>query len=206
MSRQAIKGPQHAGYKLAYAISFLCNPLLIAVFLYLTISLRTASHPYEGLLWWIIICLGVSIAPILFIRRGVVRGKFSDHDISKREQRLIPILFALGCMAITLILLIFLHVSERLLATFVGMIGAIVAALLITQFARWKISLHLIGITGAVLTLSLLVSPKFYFLAVLIAVVGWARWRLEAHTIMQTIAGVALAAGVTAITFRLFGL
>ncbi|RED66232.1 hypothetical protein [Cohnella lupini] len=195
-----------AGDKIAYAISFLFNPLLIAVPLYLIVALHTAANLSEGLAWWLVISLGVSLAPILFIRRGVAKGKFTDHDVSRREQRLLPFLFTLACLAIALVVLLALDVSIELLATFTGMLATIVVALLITQWASWKISLHLIGVTGAVLTLGLLISSTLYLLTPLVVVVGWARWRLKAHTAMQAVAGAAVATGVTLISFRLFGL
>ena len=78
-------------------------------------------------------------------------------------------------------------------------------ALMITQLARWKISLHLIGITGAVITMGLIVGPLLFLLAPLILLVGCARWLVRAHTLLQACAGTALAGSITVLTFWLFG-
>ncbi|TVX95301.1 hypothetical protein [Cohnella terricola] len=194
------------GFRLAYAISFLFHPFVVVMPLFLIVSLQFASNAIEAIIWWLLIVAGVSAAPFAFIRRGVVKGKLADHDISKREQRLVPFLYTIGCMAISLALLLALRVPVELLATFTGMISAVALALLVTQLARWKISLHLIGISGAVLTLGLLVSAWYFSLTPLIALVGWARWRVKAHTPTQAAAGVFLASVVTIAVCILYGL
>jgi len=194
------------GYRLAYAISFLFHPFVVVMPLFLIVSLRYASNMGEAIIWWLLIVAGVSGAPFAFIRRGVVKGKLTDLDISKREQRLVPFLYTIGCMAISLALLVVLSVPKELLATFTGMVCAVALALLVTHFARWKISLHLIGISGAVLTLGLLASAWYFSLTPLIALVGWARWRVKAHTPMQAAAGAFLASAVTIAVYLLYGL
>jgi len=195
-----------AGYRIAYWISFLFHPFVIVAPLFYIVSFRYAEHAYEGALWGTLVCVGVAGAPYAFIRRGVKQGRWTDRDISRREQRLAPFLITLGCMLLSMVLLLVLRAPLPLLATFSGMVLAVAAALLVTQLARWKISLHLIGFTGAVLTLALLVTPRAYGLVPLIAVVGWARWRVRAHTPMQAAAGAALAAVVTFAVVGLFGL
>jgi len=39
-----------------------------------------------------------------------------------------------------------------------------------------------------------------------VALIAWARWKLEAHTPFQAICGAVLAVAVTITTFWLFGL
>ncbi|MFC4601224.1 hypothetical protein [Cohnella hongkongensis] len=195
-----------AAYRLAHIVSFLLHPFALIVPLFMTVSVRFAPNVYEGVLCGIVVSLGAAGAPFAFIRRGVARGRWSDHDVSRREQRLVPFLYTIGSMLCTLAFLFLLEAPVELLAVFAGMICAVAAALLVTQLARWKISLHLIGITGTVLTLALLVAPFAYWLAPLIALVGWARWRVGAHTPSQALAGASLAAAVTFLVYRLFGL
>jgi hypothetical protein len=197
---------QSAAYRLAYLVSFLLHPFVLIVPLFMIVSIRFAPHVYEGVLCGIVVSLGAAGAPFAFIRRGVARGRWSDHDISRREQRLVPFLYTIACMVCVFAFLLLLEAPIELLATFAGMVCAVAAALLVTQLARWKISLHLIGITGTVLTLALLVSPNFYWCAPLIVLVGWARWRVGAHTPWQALAGASMAAAVTFLVYRLFGL
>jgi hypothetical protein len=66
-----------------------------------------------------------------------------------------------------------------LLASVVAVLVAGVLTLTITT--QWKISLHLVGITGAVTVLVLLFGPLALLLAPLVPLVGWARWQVRAH-------------------------
>lgn len=155
------------------------------------------------MLWWIVAVLGISVAPFLFIRHGVRRGHYSDHLISRREQRLIPLLFVIGCMTISFALLYFLGASHLLVATMTAVIVACSISLLITRY--WKISLHLVGIAGAVTVCVLMFGVLFLLLAPLVAIVAWARWQGGAHTLLQAAVGAALAVGVTMTIFWMFG-
>jgi hypothetical protein len=65
-----------------------------------------------------------------------------------------------------------------------AIIVSCLVALLITQFAHWKISLHMVGITGAITTLGLVMGSPFFLLAPFAVIVGWARWRVHAHTLL----------------------
>ncbi|GHO57750.1 hypothetical protein KSB_62250 [Ktedonobacter robiniae] len=83
-------------------------------------------------------------------------------------------------------------------------LAAVAVAAVITQY--WKISLHLVGIAGAVTVCCLLWGPLCLFLSSLVVLVGWARWRLHAHTWFQALAGTILAISVMILIYRLFGL
>ena len=188
--------------RLAQGISLVTNPLFVALPLCLIVALLTASDILQALLWWVVTAVGVSFAPLFFIQHGVRRGRYTDHHVSQREQRLIPLLFAVACMAITFILLLLLRASPALIATVIGMLISCIIALIMTQF--WKISLHVVGITGAITLLGLLGGPLFFLLSPLVLLVSWARWRVEAHTPLQPLAGIALAVAVTVAIFWLF--
>ncbi|MFB9275032.1 hypothetical protein ACFFT4_08625 [Cohnella cellulosilytica] len=203
---QGMKTQSSAAYRTASLVSFLLHPFVLIVALFMIVSLRFAPTIPRGVLLGAVVSAGSAGAPFALIRRGVARGRWSDHDISRREQRLVPFLYTIGCMVCVFAFLLLLAAPLELLATFAGMVCAVAAALLVTQLARWKISLHLIGMTGTVLTLALLITPLAYWLVPLIVLVGWARWRVGAHTPSQALAGAALAAGITFLVYRLFGL
>lgn len=194
---------QESWGRLAHLVSEVSNPLFVALPTFLVIALATAPNVFHALLWWMIAVLGISIAPFLFILRGVRQGRYSDHHVSVREQRLIPLVFGLGCMAIAFILLYALDVSRVLIATVTAVIVACGISLLITRY--WKISLHLVGMAGAVTVFTLMFGPRLLLLSPLVVLVGWARWQVRAHTVLQACVGAALAVGVTVGIFWLFG-
>lgn len=204
MKKLALPSSQGLWGWLAHIISEISNPLLVALPTFLIIALSSAPDVSHALLWWMVAVLGVSIAPLLFVWRGVRKGHYSDHHVSKREQRFIPLLFGLGCMAAAFILLYFLGTSRVLIATVTAVIVACGISLLITR--HWKISLHLVGMAGAVTVFTLMFGPRLLLLSPLVALVAWARWQVRAHTVLQALAGTALAVSVTVAVFWLFGL
>lgn len=200
----SVTGEEGLEEKLAHHISVAANPLFIAIPTLGMVAFRTAADVLQGGLWWAITLI-MSIAPFLFIRWGVRVGHYSDPHVSRREQRLVPLLFGIGCVVGVFVLLVLAHASRPLLVTLIAVIVALSVATLITKF--WKISFHLVGMAGAVTVFGIILGPLFWFLlAPLVFVVGWARWKVHAHTILQALAGTVLAVSITIITFRLFGL
>ena len=193
------------GERLAHIYSVLANPLFVAVPLFLFVSLHSAPDWQRALLWWGIITAGFTAAPFLFIRQGVRRGRYTDNHVSVRPQRLIPLSFGLVCMILVFVLLLWLQAAPPLLATLTAALVSLALAIASTQFARYKISLHMIGVSGAVTTCCLLAGPAFLLLVPLIVLTGWARWKVGGHTPSQAVAGMTLAVVVTLIVFWLFG-
>jgi membrane-associated phospholipid phosphatase len=194
----------HGQWKwLARGISEVTNPLFVACPTFFVVAFASAPDMLHALLWWLIAVAGISIAPFLFVLRGVREGRYSDHHVSIREQRLIPLAFGLGSIGIAFLLLFLLHASPVLMATMTGVIVVLLIATIITRF--WKISLHVVGIAGAVTVCVLLFGPRLLLLAPLVAIVAWARWQVGAHTPLQAVAGTVLAVSVTVILFRVFG-
>jgi hypothetical protein len=133
--------PQRAavGKRLAQILSELFNPLVVALPTFLGIARVSAPDLLHALLWWVVAVLGVCIAPTLFVLRGVRSGRYTDHHVSVREQRLIPLLFGVACVVIAFVLLLALHAARPLIATMTAVIVVLLLATLITRF--WKISL-----------------------------------------------------------------
>lgn len=73
---------EEPGARLAHIISNITNPLFVALPTFLLIALVTAPDWQHALLWWGIIVGGISIAPYLFILRGVRRGSFLEVSVT----------------------------------------------------------------------------------------------------------------------------
>ena len=194
------EGPQ---LRLARIISEVANPIFVAPPIFFIIALYTAPNVTQALLWWVITVVGISAAPLAFILRGVRLGHYSDHHVSMREQRIAPLLFAIGCVILVFVLLIVLHASRPLVATVTAVLAVCTIATVITRY--WKISFHLVGVAGAVTVLWLMFGPLAAVLVPMVVLVAWARWRVGAHTPLQALAGTVLAVSVTIGTCWLFG-
>lgn len=152
-----------------------------------------------------IICLGLAI-PFLVIQYGVKQGRYSDIHVSIRSQRLVPMTLGLICIVAIFGCLLLLHASRELIATLTATLVSFLIAALITQIAKYKISFHISALTGAITVCYMLLGPPFLLLYLLVFLVGWARWKVEAHSPLQASSGAALALSITLATFWLFGL
>ncbi len=143
-----------------------------------------------------------SIGPMLYVFWLYATDRISDLDMSKREERehvfvVFVIFFVLGTIDLWLI-------GAPAIVT-ASMAGYAVSSLVVQWITRyWKIShpraRHHRAADRAVRDLRTRPLP---FL-VLIPIVCWARVYLRAHTLLQVIAGVALATVSTVLVFRLF--
>jgi membrane-associated phospholipid phosphatase len=130
----------------------------------------------------------------------------TDLHVSRRSERLVPLLVGIVALAGMLAGLVLLSASRPLVATLVAVVVEFVVATLITQMAHYKISLHLDSAAGAVTVLCWLASPALLALSPLVVLIAWSRWKLEAHTPLQIISGAALGMAVTITTFWVFGI
>jgi membrane-associated phospholipid phosphatase len=191
--------------RFAYWLSQFSSPFVLGLAVFGYIALSTASTVTEGAEWLTVIGVGL-LAPFGYIWWGVRSKQVTDLHVSRRSERLIPLLVGLLALGGMLAGLLALSASRPLLATLVAVLVEFALATLITRVAKYKISLHTDAAAGAVTVCCLLVSPVFLALAPLVALIAWARWKLEAHTPLQALCGAALAVAVTLTTFWLFGL
>ncbi|HEX8036711.1 MAG TPA: hypothetical protein VF510_22830 [Ktedonobacterales bacterium] len=189
----------------AYWLSQITSPFVVGLGVFGYVALATAPTPADGLRWVAVICVGL-LVPFGFIWWGIKRGKWTDIHVSRRSQRLVPLLVSLMALGGMLAGLLLLSASRPLVATLVAVLISFGLATLITQVAKYKISLHIDSAAGAVVVCCLLAGPLFLALAPLVVLIAWARWKLEAHSPLQAVCGAALAVAVTVTTFWLFGL
>jgi hypothetical protein len=191
--------------RFAYWLSQFSSPFVVGLAVFGYVALSTAPTVTEGLLWLAVIGVGL-LVPFGYIWWGVKAGKVTDLHVSRRSERLIPLLVGLVALGGMLFVLLLLSASRPLVATLVAVIVSYAVVTLITQVAKYKISLHIDSAAGAVMVFCLLVSPMFLILSPLVVLIAWARWKLEAHTPLQSMCGAALAVTVTVTTFWFFGL
>jgi len=193
------------GDRFAYWLSQFSSPFVVGLGVFGYVALSTSSTVTEGLLWLTVIGVGL-LVPFGFIWWRVKKEKLTDLHVSRRSERLVPLLVGLLSLGGMLAGLLLLSASRRLVATLVTVIVSFTLATLITQVAKYKISLHIDSAAGAVTVCWRLSSPVFLALSPLVVLIAWARWKLEAHSPLQAVTGATLAVAVTLTTFWLFGL
>src|SRR5476651_1272647 len=173
----------------AKIISFVLNPLLIFVFVPYILVLKTTDS-LDQAFFWEIFSLVFMFALFAFILIGIIKGFFSDFDISNRKQRPLLFSFSIFLAAAYIVLLYFLRGPEILFIAIFGIIIGITAIEIINRFT--KASIHVATVAAFATSLSLVYGGIFFLTFFLIPVVAWARIITHNHTRKQTIIGATL--------------
>jgi membrane-associated phospholipid phosphatase len=173
--------------------------VLVSVLL-LAVGLHAAGGP-SGLLWGLLAALFASITPMAYILRGVRRGHWTDHHVTVREQRRVPLLVGLASVAVGLGLLVSLKAPRELLALVAAMVAGLGVTVLVTHW--WKISVHTAVAAGTVVVLTLVFGQWLLFLWAVVAVIAWSRVELRDHTVGQVLGGMPFGAIVAGLIFTL---
>lgn len=184
--------------RIAKAITELFAPWVLILVLFLALGAQTGP---TGLAWGLLAAAFPSLAPMAVILRGVLTGRYTDHHLTTRAQRLTPLLLT-GLLVITgIAVLHLLDAPVILLAAETAMLSALLAFTPITAF--WKISFHTGVAAAAVTLLTLAYGPALASLSPLIALIAWSRLHLTHHTLAQVLVGAPIGALATALPFLL---
>jgi membrane-associated phospholipid phosphatase len=187
---------------LARILSTVFNPFLTALALFLILADIGAKGTLDFWRLFFISTFFTSFGPMLYIFWLYANDHISDLEMSVRAEReMILTAFVVfdlfGAAALWLV-----HAPRLMIA---AMLGYLVSTLIVQYITRyWKISTHAIGITAPLTALTLIYGRQPLPFMPLIPMVCWARVYLKAHTVMQVLAGCALAIATTAFFFSLF--
>jgi len=187
---------------LARIVSTVFNPFLTALALFVILAHASARGTLD--FWWLLFLstFFTSLGPMIYVFWLYGSDRISDLDMSVRHEREAVFgAFAVFYLAGTVMLWI-----TRAPTLMIAAMAAYTLSTLVVQYITryWKISTHAIGITAPLVALTLLYGTQTLPFLVLIPMVGWARVYLKAHTLMQVIAGAALATGSTILFFHIF--
>lgn len=130
----------------------------------------------------------IYLLPLFFYLSSIKFGYISDWDISKREERLPLAVFSAFCVIANLLFFYFLK-EKTLVYFYLRLMTPFIFYLVITFF--WKISNHALANSFLILLLYLHTqrSGILYLGTLWIIIMGWARIKLNRHTLAQVIAG-----------------
>jgi membrane-associated phospholipid phosphatase len=174
-------------------------PAPVAGGLLLLVAWHSAASVADALLWGAIAVVCAAVLPMAYIIRGVRRRRLTDRHVHLRHQRPLPLLVGVTSVLAGIGVLTLGHAPRELVALVVAMGVGLASSLVVTL--RWKISIHVAVVAGAVVILVLVFGPTWLALVPLVAAVGWARVVLGDHTPAQAAAGSILGAAVAAAIF-----
>jgi membrane-associated phospholipid phosphatase len=187
---------------LARILSTIFNPFLTALALFVILAHIGAKDELDFWRLLFVSTFFTSIGPMLYVFWLYATDRISDLEMSLRSEReLVFGAFVVFDFSGAIVLWL-MHAPRLMIA---AMLGYFVSTLVVQYITRyWKISTHAIGITAPLAALTLLYGRQPLPFMVLIPMVCWARVYLKAHTVMQVLAGVALAVITTAFFFSMF--
>jgi len=190
------------GVRLAGWISNVFHPFVLSI-----ITLPLTIYLYTGLLGLAVLWTAISTAALIlplaiFIMIMVKIGRYSDFDVSIREQRTGPYLVAGGGLILltTIIILGGAPLISRA-CIFAAILAAAVAAV-INRFS--KVSVHAMTAAGCAIVLLYLSLLAGLLMATAAAAVSWSRIPLKRHTLPQVITGWVVATASVVAVFQLF--
>lgn len=173
--------------------------VVIALMAYLAVK-YTTSLPAAAL-WWLAAVILVVGVPYLILFRALRNGSADDRQVVRRSQRPRLMASAAGAVTIALVVLYLAGAPRPLVWLIVAMICGL-AAMGLTTLA-WKASMHMAVAAGAVAVLAIESLGAGIAAALLLPVLGWARWRDGRHSVMQLVGGAVIGATVAGVVYGL---
>lgn len=141
------------------------------------------------------------LAMTVFILFCVQRKKFTDMDVSKREQRPLLFLISISAALLYVVGLFFLHGPFILFVIAFGIIMGIAIASVINIYI--KASIHVATVSALIFAVAMAYGGFYQLLLLLILLVAWSRVRIKRHTLQETIVGGVLGIGLAVIIYTL---
>jgi membrane-associated phospholipid phosphatase len=181
----------------AERVSYLLEPKnwIIAT----TLAVGWHADKVAGLAWGAVAALFAGVLPMVFISRGVRRGRWSDRYVGAKRPRLIVLSFIIASVAVGLALLAGLGAPGELTGYIGCMLGSVAVLAAITS--AWKISIHCAVASGSVTILTLFFGPWLIPAYLLVALTAWSRVAVTDHTTTQVITGSLLGVAAAVFTF-----
>lgn len=162
-----------------------------------------ATRTLGGALWGLLGVVFIAVIPAAIVHAGVVTGRYTDHHLSRREQRAVPLTLAVLSVVVGVVLLILLGAPRVIVALQVAVLVVLLSATLITL--AWKISFHVAVVAASATALTIAGGPWWALTWLVVPLSAWSRIRVQAHTLTQVIAGGVLGGGLTLLVLVLGG-
>ncbi len=187
--------------QLARWISVLFDSSVLSLVIFPAIGWKAAGT--AGVLWSLVALAILTGIPLAYILLGLRRGWVSDLELTRREERPRFILVSFSSDLLALAVLGF-GGAPRL----IWLLALTYACLGLTMFtisSVWKISLHMVGVSGFAALLVYVFGPLAGWSFLSLPLVAWARLQRKKHTPAQLLAGALGGALITTVVLAVAG-
>lgn len=186
--------------KFAVVVSFVLNPLFVSYLVPFLLIYRYTDSGWYALKWLLFISLFVVLI-LSYLFYGMLRGYFSDFDISKRTERFrfYRLIFIVSLVFLAISVFLKGYAFPLSILSF-GITLGIVAYAIVNR--KIKASGHVGVLCAFIIIIGFLYGAySALVLSWTIPLLAWSRIYLKRHTMKEVIAGGVLGSMVTLITF-----
>lgn len=148
------------------------------------------GSPLHRVLIWVTASLFsglLQMAQVLYARKN---KQVTAYDVPERQHRTRPYLYSIALGAIGTLALLYLDASLWVWGLMVCF--TINTAVVTLINLKWKISAHLLGLTGPLPFLVPVIGPWVLFALPVVVALAWARVHLKSHSVAQVVVGALL--------------
>ena len=131
------------------------------------------------------------ILPVIMFAAFRRKGLIADIDAKIKEERTFPFTLSVVFYILGLLILIYYRINIISIAFWFCYISNTLLVVIINK--SWKISAHMMGVSGPFAALVYLFGLTALPFLVLLILIGWSRIKLDCHNLSQVLAGAFLA-------------
>ena len=131
------------------------------------------------------------ILPVIMFAAFRRKGLIADIDAKIKEERTFPFTLSVVFYILGLLILIYYRINIISIAFWFCYISNTLLVVIINK--SWKISAHMMGVSGPFAALVYVFGLTALPFLVLLIPIGWSRIKLECHNLSQVLAGAFLA-------------
>jgi len=131
------------------------------------------------------------ILPVIMFAAFRRKGLIADIDAKIKEERTFPFTLSVVFYILGLLILIYYRINIISIAFWFCYISNTLLVVIINK--SWKISAHMMGVSGPFAALVYVFGLTALPFLVLFILIGWSRIKLECHNLSQVLAGAFLA-------------
>lgn len=172
--------------RVARAVSVITHAPFLSAMMFVLLGL-TADDAAVVAVSIAIALVTATVVPVVAVQHYSVKYGNKDGDVARREDRARPLLFGVASYIVGSLLLG--SVDAPRIMTVMMVSYAISTAAVAIISTRWKISIHVMGVIGPAMALSLAYWPWGLVMFLLLPPVAWSRYIRGKHTPAQLVGG-----------------
>ena len=183
------------------AVSVVTHAPFLSALMFVLLGI-TADDPTTVVATIAVSILTATLIPVLVVHHYSVRYGNTDGDVVRREDRARPLIG--GVLSYLLGVVLLYAIGAPRICTVMMLSYALSTAVVMLISTRWKISIHVTGVMGPAMALSMVYWPWGLVMFALLPPVMWSRYVRGKHTPLQLVGGVVYGFVATGLVLSVF--